>query len=885
MTRFIRYGWAILHLVSLALATDRIHGERDPSRLYFAVEIDSSIVNDPNTPFNLHSSMWTYEHPLDSIPNHHLFSVPMGAAADDLVDMGPHIPKHLQKRSPFNTKLAESGVISLEVLHSRQLHKRLPVPFERPVDSSVQAIKDLAKSLDIHDPMFPSQWHLFNPVQPGHDINVTGLWAQNITGEGIRVAVIDDGLDMDNKDLKNNFFQEGSWDFNDPGPFPKPRLSDDRHGTRCAGEIAAVRNDVCGVGVAYDSKVAGIRILSKRIMPADEAQAINFAMDKNHIYSCSWGPSDDGQTMEGPPEIVKKAMLNAVQNGRDGKGNLYVFASGNGGNFHDNCNFDGYTNSIYSITVASIDRRGLHPGYSESCSANMVVTYSSGSGDFIHTTDVNGACSSRHGGTSAAAPIAAGIYALVLSVNPELTWRDLQYLTFETALPFDVKAPGWQKSGSGKYFNHEYGFGKLDAYEIVERAKSWELVNPQAWYHLPIENVDTPIPSSDQGVEFKTTVTVEGLKKANFKRLEHVNVLVNAEASRRGDLSMQLISPSGMVSNIMPMRYLDSSRHGVKNWKFMSVAHWGEAPEGEWRLIVHNAKGGSEGAKLIDWQLQLWGESSDGDKAMVFPGTGKLSKENGESNGNKDNWETSEDENAASQSTDSPASTSAPDSSVASDVHPATSSAASDAPSDVPSPAISGASSTASPISESSVPAGSSAVASAAPGEHSHSLVPTFGMSGRTAAWVYGSALIILLFIGGVSLYIFMARRRNNRKEDNSYAFNPLLNRTQRGDDEEEGEELEYLNEFSLGESDDEDSTGHRRRSDDSELSETLDYLPAGKKARDLYSNSVAQGAGSSLPSSAEEITEKSRSQDDDSHFTLEDSDDEHKGDTPLINK
>ena len=52
-----------------------------------------------------------------------------------------------------------------------------------------------------------------------------------------------------------------SYDFNLHVPLPKPVLFDDHHGTRCAGQIAAVKNDVCGVGIAYASKVAGVRIL------------------------------------------------------------------------------------------------------------------------------------------------------------------------------------------------------------------------------------------------------------------------------------------------------------------------------------------------------------------------------------------------------------------------------------------------------------------------------------------------------------------------------------------------------------------------------------------------------------------------------------------------
>lgn len=83
-------------------------------------------------------------------------------------------------------------------------------------------------------------------------------------------------------------FAEGSWDFNDHTPLPEPRLVDDLHGTRCAGEIAAVKNDVCGMGVAYDAKIAGIRILSAAISDADEAASLNFAYQHNDVYSCSF---------------------------------------------------------------------------------------------------------------------------------------------------------------------------------------------------------------------------------------------------------------------------------------------------------------------------------------------------------------------------------------------------------------------------------------------------------------------------------------------------------------------------------------------------------------------------------------------------------------------
>jgi kexin len=86
----------------------------------------------------------------------------------------------------------------------------------------------------------------------------------------VTVCFIDDGLDYTHPDLKDAFYAKGSYDFNDHVALPTPRLSDDRHGTRCAGEVAGKRNnDVCGVGIAWDAKVSGIRILSGKLTEAD----------------------------------------------------------------------------------------------------------------------------------------------------------------------------------------------------------------------------------------------------------------------------------------------------------------------------------------------------------------------------------------------------------------------------------------------------------------------------------------------------------------------------------------------------------------------------------------------------------------------------------------
>ena len=443
--------------------------------------------------------------------------------------------------------------------------------------ASAQAItqrEHIQKTLSITDPIFTEQWHLFNTVDLGHDVNVTGVWLSGNTGKNVTVSIVDDGLDMYSDDLKDNYFAEGSYDFNDHTDEPKPRLPEDHHGTRCAGEIAAVKNNVCGVGVAYDSKVSGLRILSKSISDEDEAVAINYQMQKNHIYSCSWGPPDDGRAMDAPSTLIKRAIQTGIQQGRGGLGSVFVFAAGNGAASEDNCNFDGYTNSIYSITVGAIDHKGLHPYYSEKCSASLVVTYSSGSNDGIHTTDVGtNNCYGNHGGTSAAAPLGAGIMALVLSVRPDLSWRDLQYLCVQTAVPVN-EGEDWQNTFIGKKYSHTYAYGKLDAYALVEAAKTYKPVKKQAWYKTPWQHVKHPIPQGDKGLASIFEVTKDMLKKANVERLEHVQVTMNVEHTRRGDLSVDLISPKGVISHLSATRRRDDHRVGYVDWTFMSVVHW-----------------------------------------------------------------------------------------------------------------------------------------------------------------------------------------------------------------------------------------------------------------------------------------------------------------------
>jgi kexin len=749
----------ILHLRSLLLAASLTTAAQHlPPRNYSTHDYYAVHIAPNANPSELAQYLGlTYEGPLNSLAEHHVFKAPKHE--NDVVDDARQDLKRRRRKR-------EIGYEShpLDSIHFTQKQKIKPRHWKRsviperqeragpPVTDAIRAQREVATKLDIHDPIFEEQWHIFNVKTPGNDINVTDVWMQGITGKGVTACVVDDGLDYDSADLKDNFFAEGSHDYNDHEDLPTPKLSDDRHGTRCAGEIAAGRNNACGVGLAYDAKISGVRILSGDITDIDEALAINYEMQKNFIYSCSWGPPDDGKTMQAPGILIEKAMVTAVQQGRGGKGSIYVFAAGNGAASDDNCNFDGYTNSIYSITVGAIDKNNQHPYYSEACSAQLVVTYSSGGGDSIHTTDVGAnKCTSQHGGTSAAGPIGVGVYALLLEARPDLTWRDVQWLTVMTAVPFDSPSD-WTMTALKRLYSHQFGYGKLDAWAIVEKSKDWKLVKPQAWFWSPWMHVKQAIPEGDHGLASVFEVTADMLKDANFERVEHITLTMNVEHHRRGDLLVQLHSPSGMVSHLSTARRDDEAPYGYVDWTFMSVAHWGEAGIGNWTVIVKDVvAGNNKQGVFVDWKLRLWGESIDASKAKLLP----IPTEHDD-----DDHDKIENHPAHTTSVSIPAGTKPTITAIPAD-HP-------DRPvNQKPSQTLANGAQTA--------VTSLLATASSAPSENFlPSIFPTFGVSKRTQIWIYGAVALILVFVIGLGAYLFVARRKRLRDSRDSYEFEVL---------------------------------------------------------------------------------------------------------------
>ncbi len=482
------------------------------------------------------------------------------------------------------------------------------------------------------------QWHLTNPAgaYPG-GANVINAWAlgptdAGYTGAGVTIGIVDDGFEYTHPDLSAHYVSGSSYDFNGSDTNPFPDVSKDFHGTAVAGVAGANRNTTCGVGVAYDANLASLRLIGGPSTDAMEAAALNYAYDTTSIYNNSWGPVDDGQNLTAPGTLTSLALQNGAANGRGGKGNIYVWAAGNGRAdgplvtdlIYDNVNYDGYANSRFTIAVGAVDSDGIQSYYSEPGAAMVVTAPSSSDGvgpNGISTTDLTtadgynaGDCTTGFGGTSSSAPVVSGVVALMLQRNPNLGWRDVQNILIRTASKNNSGDSDWDANpvlagvqtngatGGGLHVNHKYGFGLVDAAAAVTMA------DPLTYVNLPsapnvfsgVIPVNLPIPDADliTGVSSTFNVTQD-------ITLEHVEVVFNSTHAYRGDLKVVLTAPSGTQS-ILAEGHNDSAAN-YNSWKFMTVRDWGESSLGNWTLKVTDVKGNDVGS-FDSWQLNFYKE-------------------------------------------------------------------------------------------------------------------------------------------------------------------------------------------------------------------------------------------------------------------------------------
>ncbi|XP_035999655.1 proprotein convertase subtilisin/kexin type 5b isoform X2 [Fundulus heteroclitus] len=510
--------------------------------------------------------------------------------------------------------------IEQQVVKRRIKRDYKPVP---PLSLTSTAHTSVAQNnIFYNDAKWSSMWYIHcndDVHNCQSDMNIMGAWKRGYTGKDVVVTILDDGIERTHPDLSQNYDPQASYDVNSNDVDPMPRYdatNENKHGTRCAGEVAAAANNShCIVGIAYNARIGGVRMLDGDVTDMVEARSLSLNPQHIDIYSASWGPDDDGKTVDGPASLARQAFENGIRMGRKGRGSIFVWASGNGGRSRDHCSCDGYTNSIYTISISSTAESGRKPWYLEECSSTLTTTYSSGENydRKIITTDLRHRCTDSHTGTSASAPMAAAIIALALEANPSLSWRDVQHIIVKTSRAGHLSAPDWKTNAAGYNVSHLYGFGLMDAEAMVKEAEQWKQVPVQ---HVCVETADRQIRTIRPEHLVRSVYKATGCSdNPNLKviYLEHVVVRITITHPRRGDLSINLTSPSGTKSQLLANRLFDHSMEGFKNWEFMTTHCWGEKAAGDWILEIYDSpsqlRSQKVPGKLKEWSLVLYGTS------------------------------------------------------------------------------------------------------------------------------------------------------------------------------------------------------------------------------------------------------------------------------------
>lgn len=314
-----------------------------------------------------------------------------------------------------------------------------------------------------NNPYYSYQYYLKNNYYPGMDINVEPAWDLVTGASNVTVAIVDTGVDLNHEDLKASLLQ--GYTVGDLTGYGAPKNwttpNSKGHGTCCAGIVGAIDNNIGVVGVAN-----GVKILPVNIAPnlctdnnksgfasnSEIAQAIRWAYPKADVLSCSWGGGSYSN------DIVN-AITEARTKGRKGKGAIVVFSAGNS---YGEVSFPGNVDGV--ITVGAIRQDGTKCDFSNVGKSLDLVAF--GERDEIVTTDFMGSLGYSDGsynmgfsGTSAACPQVAGVVALMLSANPNLTEEKVKEYLRNTAHDLGEK-------GRDDF----YGYGLVDAYKAVAQS-------------------------------------------------------------------------------------------------------------------------------------------------------------------------------------------------------------------------------------------------------------------------------------------------------------------------------------------------------------------------------------------------------------------------------
>ena len=469
----------------------------------------------------------------------------------------------------------------------------------------------------ISDSIYTCQWHLNS--REDVDINVESVWAEGIKGEGVNVAVIDDGMYYAHEDLRENVNTSLNHDYTGSGDIHHPL---EHHGTNVAGVIAARDNGIGVRGVAPRATIYGYNYLAGESTDFNRADAMARKRDVTAVSNNSWGPVG-GPGLGRTGSFWELAINAGTTTGYNGQGVFYAFGGGNGHEEGDNSNLNELANYYGVTAVCAVNDHDTRSHYSEMGPNLWVCAPSSGGSDNrgIVTIENNDRYTDDFGGTSSATPVVSGVVALMRDANPNLTWRDLKLILAASARKNDAGNPGWEdgarKYASGSdadryYFNHEYGFGVVDAKAAVDLAIGWSNLPPLESSTAESDRLDVWIPDApltgDPATVTRTLTVGTGIEFTEF-----VEVTVSFQHPSFRDLQIELESPSGNVSKLaVPFDTYSDDDPSLDfvplrgTFRFGSARHLGENPNGVWKLRVTDRIRIDSGT-LDSWDLTVYG--------------------------------------------------------------------------------------------------------------------------------------------------------------------------------------------------------------------------------------------------------------------------------------
>ena len=486
-----------------------------------------------------------------------------------------------------------------------------------------QAKTDALNDPQIGDSLYGCQWHLRN--QSGEDINVEPVWAEGITGEGINIALVDDGMDFNHEDLRENVNTSLNRNYtNLLDSIFNPYL---HHGTFMAGIIAARDNGVGVRGVAPRASIYGHNFLAQptifSLVDATTRNRLVTAISNN-----SWGLRD-GPGLSQAAAVWVLAVEAGIDTGYGGNGTFYAFAGGNGYQEGGHSNLNEYANHYAVTAVCGTNDIGTRKESSER-GPNLWVCAPAGDYEDAQIGIVTTENYDRYvyglRGTSASTAIVSGVAALVRQANPKLTWRDLKLILAASARKNDPTNAGW-KDGAPKFgstsatdryhFNHEYGFGVVDAMAAVGMAKGWSGNLPSLQSSTATSGSlnflvpDLPPTGPPRTFYHELTLNTDDI---DFIEFVEVNVTFSHKSFR--DLDIELVSPSGARSKlavpfntVTPDDPTDEDLVPLRGtFRFGSARHLGEDPNGVWQLRVSDQLRFVTGT-WDSWSIKVYGHS------------------------------------------------------------------------------------------------------------------------------------------------------------------------------------------------------------------------------------------------------------------------------------